>query len=72
VLGRFTLGAAMTIVVSIAVYRCYEAPARRAVRAWLGRSIAVEARKSGHWLIVAAAVGPPVALSAVGWYISLR
>jgi peptidoglycan/LPS O-acetylase OafA/YrhL len=69
---RFVLCAFMTIIFSIASYRLYEAPARRSVRTFLARWTAPGSSDAAHWLIVTLAVGVPVALSAVGWYISLR
>jgi peptidoglycan/LPS O-acetylase OafA/YrhL len=72
VLVRFVLCAFMTIIFSIASYRFYEAPARRWVRTFLDRWTAPGSGHAAHWLIVTLAVGVPVAVSAVGWYISLR
>jgi peptidoglycan/LPS O-acetylase OafA/YrhL len=72
VVVRFVLCALITIVFSIALHRFYEAPARGAVRGFLGRLTAPGSRGVDHWLVVTMAIGIPVALTAVGWYISLR
>jgi peptidoglycan/LPS O-acetylase OafA/YrhL len=69
---RFAAAVLITIVVSIFMYRVYEAPARAATRALLGRFISPAASRADHYFPIAMCVGVPVALSIVGWFISLR
>jgi peptidoglycan/LPS O-acetylase OafA/YrhL len=69
---RFAAAALITIVISIVMYRVYEAPARSATRALLGRFIGPGASRADHYFPIAMCVGIPVALSIVGWFISLR
>jgi peptidoglycan/LPS O-acetylase OafA/YrhL len=69
---RFAAAALITIVFSAVMYRVYEAPARAATRALLGRFIDPGASRAAHCFPVALCVGIPVALSIFGWFISLR
>src|ERR1700732_2202900 len=59
---RFAAAMLITIVFSIIMYRVYEAPARAAARAWLGRFIAPGASRADHCFPIALCVGWPVAL----------
>ena len=69
---RFAAATLITIVFSIVMYRVYEAPARAATRALLGRFIDPGASRADHYFPIALCVGVPVVLSIVGWFISLR
>jgi peptidoglycan/LPS O-acetylase OafA/YrhL len=69
---RFAATALITIVFSMVTYRLYEAPARAATRALLGRFIKPGASRADHYFPIAMCVGVPVMLSIVGWFISLR
>jgi len=69
---RFAAAMLITIVFSIIMYRVYEAPARAAARALLGRFIAPGASRADNCFPIALCVGVPVALSILGWLISLR
>ena len=69
---RFAAAALITIVFSAVMYRVYEAPARGATRALLGRFIDPGASRADNYFPIALCVGVPVALSIFGWFISLR
>ena len=69
---RFAAAVLITIVLSAVMYRVYEAPARAATRALLGRFIDPGARRADNYFPIALCVGVPVALSIFGWFISLR
>jgi peptidoglycan/LPS O-acetylase OafA/YrhL len=69
---RFAVAALITIVFSVVMYRVFEAPARVATRALLGRFIDPGASRASHSFPIALCVGIPVALSIFGWFISLR
>ena len=69
---RFAAAVLITIVLSAVMYRVYEAPARVATRGWLGRFIDPGASRADNYFPIALCVGVPVALSVVGWFISLR
>jgi len=70
--ARFAAAVLITIVLSAVMYRVYEAPARAATRALLGRFIDPGARCADNYFPIALCVGVPVALSIFGWFISLR
>jgi peptidoglycan/LPS O-acetylase OafA/YrhL len=69
---RFAVAMLITIVFAAVMYRVYEAPARTATRALLGRFIDPGASRSDNYFPIALCVGVPVALSIFGWFISLR
>jgi peptidoglycan/LPS O-acetylase OafA/YrhL len=69
---RFAAAALITIAISIVMYRTYEAPARAATRALLGRFIDPRASRADHFFPIAMCVGVPVVLSITGWVISIR
>ena len=69
---RFAAAVLITIAFSVVMYRVYEAPARTATRALLGRFIKPGASRADHYSPIALCVGIPVALSIFGWFISLR
>jgi peptidoglycan/LPS O-acetylase OafA/YrhL len=69
---RFGAAALITIVFSAVMYRVYEAPARVATRAFLGRFIDPGASRADNYFPITLCVGVPVALSIFGWFISLR
>jgi peptidoglycan/LPS O-acetylase OafA/YrhL len=69
--GRFATAALITIVFSAVMYRVYEAPARFATRALLGRFTDSGASRADNCFPIALCVGVPFALSIVGWFISL-
>ena len=69
---RFAAAVLITLVFSALMYRVYEAPARGATRALLGRFIDPGARRADNYFPIALCVGVPVALSIFGWFISLR
>jgi peptidoglycan/LPS O-acetylase OafA/YrhL len=70
--GRFAAAMLITIVFSAVMYRVFEAPARGAMRALLGRFIDPGASRVSQCFPIALCVGIPVVLSIVGWFISLR
>ena len=67
---RFAAAALMTIAFSMAMYRVYEAPARVATRALLGRFIGPGASRADRYFPIALCVGIPVTFSIIGWFIS--
>jgi peptidoglycan/LPS O-acetylase OafA/YrhL len=69
---RFAAAVLITIVFSVVMYRAYEAPARAATRALLGRFIDPRASRADNYFPIALCVGVPVALSIIGWFISLK
>jgi peptidoglycan/LPS O-acetylase OafA/YrhL len=69
---RYTAAVLITIVFSVVMYRVFEAPARAATRALLGRFINPGASRADRYFPIAMCVGIPVALSIIGWFISLR
>jgi peptidoglycan/LPS O-acetylase OafA/YrhL len=69
---RFAAAVLITIVFSIVMYRVYEAPARAATRALLGRFIGPGASRADHYFPIVMCMGVPVALSIIGWFMSLR
>jgi peptidoglycan/LPS O-acetylase OafA/YrhL len=69
---RFAAAMLITIVFSAVMYRVYEAPARVATRAFLGRFIDSRASRADNYFPIAMCVGVPVALTIIGWFISLR
>jgi peptidoglycan/LPS O-acetylase OafA/YrhL len=69
---RFAAAMLITIVFSAVMYRVYEAPARVATRAFLGRFIDSRASRADSYFPIAMCVGVPVALTIIGWFISLR
>jgi peptidoglycan/LPS O-acetylase OafA/YrhL len=70
--GRFAAAMLITIVFSAVMYRVFEAPARGATRALLGRFIEPGASRASQCFLIALCVGIPVVLSIFGWFISLR
>ena len=70
--ARFAVAMLITIAFSAVMYRVYEAPTRAATRALLGRFIDPEASRAHNYFPIALCVGVPVALSILGWFISLR
>jgi peptidoglycan/LPS O-acetylase OafA/YrhL len=69
---RFAAAVLITIAFSMVMYRVYEAPARVATRALLGRFIDPGASRADRYFPIALCVGTPVTLSIIGWFISLR
>jgi peptidoglycan/LPS O-acetylase OafA/YrhL len=69
---RFAAAMLITIVFAAVMYRVYEAPARVATRALLGRFIDPGASRADNYFPIALCVGVPVVLSIFGWFISLR
>ena len=69
---RFAAAALITIVFSGIMYRVFEAPARAATRSLLGRCVDPAASPAAHWTPIILCVGIPVALTILGWFISLR
>jgi peptidoglycan/LPS O-acetylase OafA/YrhL len=69
---RFAAAMLITIVFSAIMYRVFEAPARVATRASLGRFIDPGASRASQCFPIALCVGIPVVLSIFGWFISLR
>jgi peptidoglycan/LPS O-acetylase OafA/YrhL len=67
---RFTAAVLITIVFSAIMYRVYEAPARVATRALLGRFIGPGASRADRFFPIALCVGIPVAFSIIGWLIT--
>jgi peptidoglycan/LPS O-acetylase OafA/YrhL len=67
---RFAAAVLITIVFSVAMYRVYEAPARGAMRAVLGRFIGPRANRADRLFPIALCVGVPVAFSIIGWLIT--
>jgi peptidoglycan/LPS O-acetylase OafA/YrhL len=67
---RFAAAALITVAFSMIMYRVYEAPARAATRALLGRFIGPGASRADRWFPIALCVGIPVAFSIIGWFIS--
>jgi peptidoglycan/LPS O-acetylase OafA/YrhL len=67
---RFAAAALITIVFSTLMYRVYEAPARGATRALLGRFIGPEASRADRYFPIALCVGIPVTFGIIGWMIS--
>jgi peptidoglycan/LPS O-acetylase OafA/YrhL len=67
---RYTAAVLITIVFSVVMYRVFEAPARTATRALLGRFIKPGASRADHYFPIAMCVGIPVAFSIIGWSIS--
>jgi peptidoglycan/LPS O-acetylase OafA/YrhL len=70
--GRFAAAMVITIVFSAVMYRVFEAPARVATRALLGRFIDPGASRASQYFPIGLCVGIPVVLSIFGWFISLR
>jgi|SRR5579864_455650 len=68
---RFAAAALITIAFSAIMYRVYEAPARAATRALLGRFIGPGASRADRYFPIALCVGIPVTFSIIGWFISL-
>jgi peptidoglycan/LPS O-acetylase OafA/YrhL len=67
---RYTAAVLITIVFSVVMYRVFEAPARVATRALLGRFIGPGASRADRCFPIALCVGIPVAFSIIGWFIS--
>jgi peptidoglycan/LPS O-acetylase OafA/YrhL len=67
---RFAAAVLITLVFSAIMYRVYEAPARVATRALLGRFIGPSASRADRFFPIALCVGIPVAFSVVGWLIT--
>jgi peptidoglycan/LPS O-acetylase OafA/YrhL len=67
---HFAAAALITIVFSIVMYRAFEAPARVATRASLGRFIGPGRSRANRCFPIALCVGIPVAFSIIGWMIS--
>jgi peptidoglycan/LPS O-acetylase OafA/YrhL len=67
---RFAAAALITIAFSMVMYRVYEAPARVATRALLGRFIGPGASRADRYFPIALCVGIPVTFSIIGWFIS--
>lgn len=67
---RFAAAALITIVFSTVMYRVYEAPARGATRALLGRFIGPGASRADRYFPIALCVGIPVTFSIIGWMIN--
>ena len=68
---RFAAAVLITIAFSTVMYRVYEAPARVATRALLGRFIGPGASRADRYFPIALCVGIPVAFSIIGWTISI-
>jgi peptidoglycan/LPS O-acetylase OafA/YrhL len=67
---HFAAAVLITIAFSTVMYRVYEAPARVATRALLGRFIGPGASRADRYFPIALCVGIPVAFSIIGWTIS--
>src|SRR5580704_4645620 len=67
---RYAAAVLITIAFSTVMYRVYEAPARVATRALLGRFIGPGASRADRYFPIALCVGIPVAFSIIGWTIS--
>jgi peptidoglycan/LPS O-acetylase OafA/YrhL len=67
---RFAAAALITIVFSVIMYRVFEAPARGATRALLGRFIGPGASRADRYFPIALCVGIPLAFSIIGWLIT--
>jgi len=67
---RYAAAVLITIAFSTVMYRVYEAPARVATRALLGRFIGPGASRADRYFPIALCVGIPVAFSIIGWIIS--
>jgi peptidoglycan/LPS O-acetylase OafA/YrhL len=70
--GRFAAAALITIIFSTIMYRIFEDPARAGTRAFLVRFTEPGASRVAQRLPIVLCVGIPVALSILGWFISLR
>ena len=67
---RYTAAVLITIAFATVMYRVYEAPARVATRAFMGRFIGPGASRADRYFPIALCVGIPVAFSIIGWMIS--
>jgi peptidoglycan/LPS O-acetylase OafA/YrhL len=67
---HFAAAALITIVLSVIMYRVFEAPARVATRASLGRFIGSGASRAERRFPIVLCVGIPVAFSVIGWMIT--
>ena len=67
---RYAAAVLITIAFATVMYRVYEAPARGATRALLGRFMGPGASRADRRFPIALCVGIPVTFSIVGWIIS--